>query len=279
MSIYGIDGTELNSAYSVDGTSLSYVYDVDGNQIGFDGGGDEPIERSWLDTAVITALPTISVTGVKQGGCTDGEYIYQCSGDSSNYSYMTIIKYKISDGTYTSVTYNGTPNFGHANDMTYNPNTGYLYICSMLSDGSIIILDADDLSYVDTVYIVNSSGNPYKVWQICYDRLKNVFYSSASDGVCVYDASWNYVRLIPMVSQVSATAQGCETDGEYYYRITYNPNYIDVCSLEDGNRVATITNPVTREPEALMYDWNGNYYFSGYNTPSLFYRIQLFDEV
>lgn len=278
MSVYGIGGSEVTSAYSVGGESLSNVYDVGGNQISLDG-GVEPIERQWLDTAVITALPTISVTGVKQGGCTDGEYIYQCSGDSSNGTYMTIIKYKISDGTYTSVTYNGTPNFGHANDMTYNPNTGYLYICTMLSDGSIIVLNASDLSYVDTVYIVNSSGNPYQVWQICYDRLKNVFYSSASGGVCEYDASWDYVRLIPMATQLSATAQGCETDGVYYYRITYNQNYVDVCKLSTGERVATITNPVSNEPEAIMYDWNGNYYFSGYNTPSLFYRIQLFDEV
>lgn len=275
MSVYRVDGTEVTSVYAIGGTSLSNVYDVEGNTISIDG---SPVEKQWLDTAVITALPSISVTGVKQGGCTDGEYIYQCSGDSKNHTYMTIIKYKISDGTYTSVTYNGTPNFGHANDMAYNPNTGYLYICTMLSDGSIIILNASDLSYVDTVYAVNSDGDAYAVWQICFDRKANVFYSGGNELTHVYDSNWNYLHSIVTSAHPDATGQGCETDGEYFYRITYNPNLINVCKLT-GEFVKNITNPVTREPEALMYDWNGNYYFSGYNTPSLFYRIQLFDEI
>ena len=271
MSVYNLEGVEINAAYSVDDASLADVYDVDGTRIGF----SEP-ERQWLDTAVITGLPNISVTGVKQGGCTDGTYIYQCSGDSSNYTYMTIIKYKIADGTYTSITYNGTPNFGHANDMTYNPNTGYLYVCTMLSDGSVIVLDASDLSYVDTIYITNQNEQPYAVWQFCYDREHDCYYSSYGAGICVYDSDWSLLEYRSMDAHPSATGQGCETDGEYYYRITYNPNLVNVCTLT-GEFVKNITNPAANEPEAIMYDWDGHFYFSKYNGSPLFSRIQLYE--
>lgn len=276
-NVYDVNGVVLESAYDINGVSLSEVYDIYGNAIQFEQG------IQWLDTAVITALPSISVTGVKQGGCTDGEYIYQCSGDSTNYTYMQIIKYKISDGTYIIKRFDGTPNFGHANDMTYNPNTGYLYICTMLEDGSIIVLDPDDLSYIETIYIKNYEGDPYKVWQFCYDRYLDVYYSScgieaySTTSICVYDANWNCIEQRVIADIPTATMQGSETDGEYYYRILYNPNIINVVDLTTGELVKNITNPVSNEPEAIMYDWNGNYYFSGYNTPSLFYKLKMFE--
>lgn len=277
MHVYDVAGTALSAIYDRSGAKLQKAYDIEGDIVYTED------TRQWLDTAVITALPTISVAGVKQGGCTDGEYIYQCSGDSSNYTYMQIIKYKISDGTYTVKRFDGTPNFGHANDMTYNPKTGYLYVCTMLEDGSIIVLNANDLSYVETIYIKNYEGNAYRVWQFCYDRNLDVYYSSCGatewdpTSVCVYDANWECLEQRGLANIPSATMQGSETDGTYYYRILYNPNIINVVDLTTGELVKNITNPVTREPEAIMYDWNGNYYFSGYNTPSLFYRLKMFE--
>lgn len=275
MSAYDIDGTVLEGAYSKSAVSLSSVYEIDGTEIPF----SPTPQREWKSTAVISALPSVSVSGTKQGGCTDGTYIYQCSGDSSGYSYMKVIKYRISDGTYTTVQYDGTPNFGHANDMTYNPNTGYLYVATMLSDGSVIVLDADDLSYVNTIYLTNGSGNAYQVWQFCYDRIHNKYYSSHGNAaILVYDSNWNYERSVTLPTFTSATQQGCETDGTYYYKVTYNPNRICICTL-GGEYVTEIINPVSGEPETLMYDWDGNYYFSKNASSSFLYSIELYDEV
>ena len=275
MAIYDANGTALTSAYDANGTALTSAYDANGSKIWES--EPQPVQREWLDTAIVSVLPSITQTGTKQGGCTDGTYIYQCVGDSKNFTYMKVIKYKISDGTYTVRQYDGTPNFGHANDMTYNPNTGYLYVCTMRADGSILVLDADDLSYVETVYALNSGGNPYYVWQICYDRLANCYYSGDGSSNLVYDSNWNYVRTIQTSAHPDATAQGCETDGEYFYRITYNPNLVDVCTV-DGRFVKTITIPVSGEPEAIMFDWNGNYYFSKNANGDMFYRLQMFTE-
>jgi len=271
MAVYDIYGNELTTVYSIDGSQLSDAYDIEGNSL------VDSEEFAWLDTAVLTALPNVNLYGgTKQGACTDGQYIYQCSGDSSQGTYMEVIKYKISDGSKTVVRYEGTPNFGHANDMTYNPNTGYIYVCTMRSDGSIIVLDADDLSYVDTVYMHDANGDPYYVWQFCYDRKANKYYSSFSgDSYIEYDSDFNYVRTVNIAQRSSATAQGCETDGTYFYRITYNPNLIDVCTLS-GEFVATITVPISGEPETIMYDWNGQYYMNKNSATDMLYKLKMF---
>lgn len=270
--IYDVNGEELNATYSVNGDTSLSVYDINGNIIEHD-----PTHREFRNTAIITPLVgTVSETGTKQGACTDGEYIYQTAGDVTNYTYMKIIKYKISDGTYTSVQFNGTPNFGHANDMAYNPNNGYLYVCTMLSDGSVIVLDSSDLSYIDTVYLKNASNNAYHVWQFCYDQLTDHFLSVEGNNILVYDQSFTYLSSIAIPSELNATQQGCETDGIYFYRVTYNPNKIDVLKLEDGSRVKIIENPMTIEPETLMYDWDGNYYINSIGTGQIFNSAQLF---
>lgn len=271
MSVYNISGTELPDAFSVSGSSLADVFDIGGNRIGFD------TEPTFLDTAVLTALSSVSTGGTKQGGCTDGQYIYQTSGNTSSYTYMNIIKYKIADGTYTTAGFNGTPNFGHANDMCYNPNNGYLYICTMFDDGSVIVLDSSDLSYVGTIYLTDENGAAYTVWQFCFDRDNNCFYSAHGSNYLVYDENWNYLRSIAMPAHPNATAQGCETDGDYIYRITYNPNYIDVAKV-DGTYVKTISLPMSGEPEAIMYGWDGKYYASRNTTGTIFYGVQLFSE-
>lgn len=270
MPVYDANGNILQAIYDGDGVRLISAYDANGTLIYTDE------IRNWLSTAIISELPNINVRGIKQGGCTDGTYIYQCSGDSTNHTYMDIIKYRISDGTFETVTFNGVPDFGHANDMTYNPNNGYLYICTMLSDGSVIVLDSTDLSYVDTIYVNNDSGSPFALWQICYDRMADKFYTTYSNKILKYDSQWNYINSVPLAETPEATQQGCETDGLYYYRITYNPNIVNVCTLT-GELVTNITIPVNGEPEAIMYDWNRHYYFSGYTTPSKFNHIQLYN--
>ena len=268
--LYDYQGDSVSGVYTLNGSRIYEVHDLNGTMYNLRG--------DFLDTAVLTALSgSVSSTGDKQGGCTDGEYIYQASGDASGYTYMNIVKYNISSGSSTSVAFSGSPNFGHANDMTYCSYDDCIYICTMLADGSIIALDAATLNYVKTVYAKNANNEPYYVWQICYDRLTNRFYSASGNGFAIYDKDWNYLSTMQVPTHPSATSQGCETDGTYIYRVTYNPNLIDVMTV-DGEYVTTITNPMEGEPETLMYDWNGNYYLNKNANGTIFYRTQLFDE-
>lgn len=275
MGVYEVSGVGLEAAYSKDGVFLTDVYNRDGERIGM----DTP-EPQFLDTAVISTLPNaFSASGTKQGACTDGTYIYVISGDFTNETYYDLLKYRISDGNLTTQRFDGSQvNFGHGNDMAYNPSNGYLYICTMKSDGSVIVVDSTDLSYVGTIYLTNASGNPYAVWQFCFDRLTNHFLSVNGNSILVYDQSWNLITAILIPAHPSATGQGCETDGTFFYRVTYNPNLIDVIRLSDGTRVKTITNPMSGEPETMLYDWSGNYYISRNATSNIVYAVQLFDE-
>lgn len=272
--IYDVEGNALFSVFDVDGEPLVQCYDVDGTAIEVD-------IPAFLDTAVLTALPNVYIGGVAQGSCTDGEYLYQCVGDSTHYTYMQIVKYKISDGTYTIQRYEGTPNFGHANDMAYNPNNGYLYIATMLSNGAVVVIDATDMTYVDTIYAKNGLDEPYAVWQICFNRDTDEFLSAYNNDYYVYDQNWDLKRIISADARISATQQGCDTDGKFIYRVTYNPNRIDVVTMR-GDKVKVITNPMSNEPEDIMYDWDGHFYMSKHTSSAetsrtLFYATQLFE--
>lgn len=272
MAIYDINGNALVTAYALDGTMLTKAYDIDGEQIF----PDSPAPIEWLETAVVSALPSVSASGIKEGGCTDGTYIYQTVGINSNFTVWDIMKYKISDGTYTTKHFaQSDVDFGHANDMVYNPNNHRLYVPTMLDDGTVIVLDADDLSYIETLIIENRLGNPFRCWRLCFNRLTNEFVCPSNGYVYFYDQSLNFLRALSFPAQPPWTSQGCDTDGAYIYCLYYNDNNIVVYTI-GGEYVTTIALPVSGEPEGMMYNWtNGEYYISRYVSSNIFSKVQL----
>lgn len=279
--VYDVNGNILNTGYAIDNHTLTSVYDINNEEIYF----DEPTPPIYptppdpeylLDTAVLTVMPSGNITGIKQGACTDDEYIYQICFDSSAYTSGKFVKYKISDGTHTETTFDGSIDFGHGNDMLYNPITDHIYVATMKNDGSVIEL-TKNFEYVRTLNLINYNGQNYAVWQFCYNRNTNRIYSTHGSKMNIYDSSFNYLSAMDMPADLSATAQGCETDGKYIYKVTYNPNYFQVM-LVDGSFVKTITNPATAEPEDLIYNWTeGKYYLNRHNANSAtFSQVQLF---
>ena len=234
-------------------------------------------EKHFRVAAISIPIWPFSESGVKQGACTDGEYIYMVGGTYSNGAFVNpyIFKYKIADGIYTKRQFVGTPAFGHANDMTYNPNNNRLYVATMLNTYPLLMFDASDLSYIGSIeQVISGSGNSYKPYQICYDRYNDCFYSTYNGNIQVYDNEWNYLYSINTPVRSSGTAQGCETDGQYIYRVFWNPNEIEVYTIE-GEFVTLIADPIGTEPETLMYDWTGNFYCNKNTTGSVFYRMIL----
>lgn len=258
MDLYDIKGNALKSAYSSEGGILSEAYRADGRLIPF---------VEFLPYASVAALPSITISGNKQGGCTDGEYIYQIMIEPA-----IGIKYKISDGTYTTKALGTSIPYNHGNDLAYNPNNKHIYVAAMNSDGSVIEVD-NEWNYVATHYLVNSLGSGYSVWRLCFDRTTNHFLSQYSPGIEVYDENFNYLKHLNLPSHPSTTEQSMDTDGYYLFRLCYNPNFIDVSRLEDGKQIKIIEVPVSNEPEAIMYDWNGNFYMGVNETSGIFYKI------
>lgn len=259
--VYDVDGRVIGSAYGLDGTSLPIVYKHDGSELPF---------NIFNASAIVTALTYLdNVSGNKQGACTDGTYIYQILIGSS----FSFVKYKISDGTYTITSVGSSIPYNHGNDMAYNPNNGHIYVAAMSSDGAVMELDTD-FNYIATHYLVKPDGTPYAVWALCYNQKTREFFSLTSGpSVAVYDESFNYVRSIPMPDNPDATAQGMETDGDYIYRVWYQPNKIDVSTII-GTYVTTISNPMSGEPEDMMYDWiHDKYYMNKNSSTDMFYEV------
>ena len=267
--VYFLNGNPTTTVYQKDGSLKNQAYNVLGDRI--------PFDHSFLDNAIVTSLPSISFAGVKQGGCTDGTYIYQMVFDSTALETGKILKYRISDGSYTTKSFNVSDiPFGHGNDMAYNPNNGRLYVCTMDADGSVIVLDSSDMSYINTVYLKNGSNNPFNVRQFCFNRENNCFYASADAvNLFVYNQQFEYQTTVVLPPHPDATHQSMETDGEYFYRLTYNPNYIDVATIE-GDFVKTINLSISGEPESIMYNWlNGEFYVGTYTSSNFLSKVKL----
>lgn len=253
----------MQGAYNTLGNRVQVAYMTNGTPINI---------STFLDMAIVTALPSISVGGTKQGACTDGEYIYQMIIPT-----FSGIKYNIANGTYSLVELGSSVPYSHANDMAYNPINQHIYVAAMTSDGAVMELD-NQWNYIQTHHLVGVSGSTYSVWGLCFDQNTNHFLSENSGGVAVYDQYFNYLDWFALPEHPSATGQGFETDGEYLYRVTYNPNLIDVATIT-GEYVTTITNPLSSEPETMMYDWHNDRYFINTNTTSdFFYRVILKNE-
>lgn len=277
MTVFDLNGIELTDVFGVDGQSLDSAYDVQGVEIF---SKIAPVLPDFLETAVLTALEEISpaLTNVTayQGACTDGTYIYQAALGRN-----AIIKYKIADGSYTLYEYSTSDvSIGHANDMTYNPYTGLVYVATDNTDGSILAFNASNMSFVRKFIATDGDYLPATLWQLFFDRSARQFYASdGSNSYFIYDESFRYLKTVEYADRLAATAQEDETDGTYIYRITYNPDRIQVLDKKSKAEVAVIALPHIAEPESLSYDWNGNWYitYNG-NGANIFYSAVLTEE-
>lgn len=271
MAIYSIGGSELSAAYNKDGTSLQYAYNVQGVDVF----SQQTVAPDFLETAELTPLTAItppSYITSYQGACTDGTYIYQAL-----HGRNSIMKYKLSDGTWTEHSLSSVASIGHANDMTYNPNNGKIYIATNSTDGTILEIDSSTMEYTRAYVAVDSDASPVTLWQLFYDRTTNRFYvGENSNTYKIYDSSFHYIKTETYADRIEATSQGDETDGTFIYRLFYNPDRIQVLSKQTKEQIALIALPRIAEPESIPYDWNGNW-FATYNAQggSIFYRAVL----
>ncbi len=245
----------MTDIYDVSGDSVTAIYDISGNVIHVE---DFP-DPNLLSVAEFSRLFKSTNTGQTQGSCIDDDgNIYTIHNTTGK-----ITKYNIY--TKTETVYNFTANaYGHANDATYNPNTGYIYVVSMNNTGEVYVLDPENnMELVDTVYAVNEYNVAYAPWNIAYNRTLERFVLLAVDTIYLYnddfiltDSSQNYDP-----TTWTQTGQGMETDGKYIYGVSYNPNVFHVWDY-NGTFIMNIdASALNGEPETLIYDWNTGCYF------------------
>lgn len=232
------------------------LYDYQGNAIEIGGGSAEERNAAFL-------LNIGSGQGI-QGSCTDGEYIY--SADESN----TVYKYGIVDGKFRKVTSSYT--LDHANDMTYNPNTGKVYIATMDTSANIAIVDPATLEVEQLFVLRNSDNSIHRCYGLCYDRVNDQYITAdtATEGkkYSFFTSGFAYIKTITITRNETYTLQGIETDGTYIYRALWNDsnnkNYVYIHDM-DMNYISHIEVPQTGELEAISCDWKGNWYATYHN--------------
>ena len=206
-----------------------------------------------------------------QGACSDGIHIW--AGWSSPYA---ITRYTILTGAIEFFYYADRDwPFGHINDMTYNPDTGKLYIVSYDPDaystsGSICVVDPETL-HVDDIIQLKRNGKMCPVHGIAYDRLNRRYVTATRDsrgrGYDIFDEEFRYLETVMTERHEDYIVQGIETDGQYIYRSLSEPggqNHLVVYDF-DGHFLKMITIPVDSsklELEDILYDWQGNWFLA-----------------
>lgn len=179
-------------------------------------------------------LPDYKIT---QGGTTDGVFYYQDfhknhyeSNQARNINY--IVKYNIETGE--KVLRSASLSLNHANDMTLNPNTGYLYVVHNKPNYKrISVLETEELTVVDSFDI------EYSIFALDYNASRNQYVAGLSGGqsFIILNEAFEAVspEFEPCPFTASYTTQGVACDDDFIYFVLY----------KKGANVVTV------------YDWNG----------------------
>ncbi len=166
-------------------------------------------------TKVLAQVPTIDDKyRTMQGGCTDGTYAYIAMIDGKVTPQVSVVhKYDLS--TWELVATSEELATEHTNDMTYNPNSGRIYIHNCAgSSVTVSIMDPETLKITRTIQVPEATraidyipeldqyviGGNYKIYMLdnnfkllsSYDSLSfGVTQGLCADGKYMYDARWN----------------------------------------------------------------------------------------
>lgn len=216
--------------------------------------------RSNIKTASASIAPTTGSTPslkkvydgssyATQGGCTDGIYIYFYIKASSESDAGTFVKMKHSDYSIVSTK---SLSLYHGNDMTYNPDTGYIYVATMYQSGTSSRIDVID---PETITVIAQKYVPFYASAIAYDSSKKLFIgASGSLTKNIFrlndSGEFEFLRAIAVNDSPSYSAgrssQGITCDSAFiYHSWSSAPNiYIEICDWL-GSYIRTISKSVT----------------------------------
>lgn len=190
-----------------------------------------------------------------QGGCTDGQYLYQfmISTDSTS---CVIVKFDIESGAL--VKKSSVLNLGHANDAAYNQNDNTIVIADCMSPdyNKVYILDADTLTITDIVELEKNSAP-----QLTYNQATCQYITANNSKIYFWDEDFNLLRTCAVGLGNDYHTQGMVCDGTYIYRLEYwqNPNNtkeiknnLRIIRASDGKEMTIVDIGIAREAEFII---------------------------
>nr|DAN85159.1 MAG TPA: hypothetical protein [Caudoviricetes sp.] len=209
-------------------------------------------------------------------GCAVGNgFLYYSMTEQDN-SSSYIYKVSLTDGELIS---SSTGKYGHAGDMTFNPNTNEIItLTAETSYTDLFVLDANNLSLKKTIRI-NTEG-----W-----RLAAIAYNPSNDGYIVEFAknnTWSEYKFAFTDSNFAVisgfdsikqgyTLQGIECDEKYIYAMYAYPNIVIVYDV-NGSYVGYVKIPFSTESECIAKQ--NDTLFIGEDGEKKIYKVQLLYE-
>ena len=192
-----------------------------------------------LELTYLADIPKTGSFRILQGGCVTQEHAYFAMLSDENFnSYILskcyIIKYD--RHTMQELCRSEVMSLGHANDITYIPESNELYVVHCVNR-KVSILDADTLTVKRTDRLQRLDS-----YAISYNPSRDQFVSGiATAGMGFFDSELNVVGSAKELDTTLVT-QGICSDDKYIYHIMYS----------------TKTN--TEEPMHMIFvrDWEGN---------------------
>ena len=167
------------------------------------------------------------------------------------------------DRDYKTVIKRSKMDIGHANDLTYNPNTGKIYVATG-DTGShakkIVVLNAETLKLEASIDLKTNTAK----WLCSYDDVNDLFYVIDSNYLYTYDAKWKLKNKVPntfkekFVGNCEMTAQS-----SFCYEGKFIAVYFSKDSIEGSQQISglylQLINPKTGEIESVAtYSPRGN---------------------
>ncbi len=227
-----------------------------------------------------------------QGGCTDGEYIYQgfilrdrVNNEKDNISKIVKIKPDFDPHSQNVVLTSGELALNHTNDLTYNARTNEIMVVHNNPNRTrLSVLDADTLEFKRHVTIAPS------IYSMTYSYERDVYAVGVSGGQNMVLMNSDLTKVISNVirpasgATATMTTQGICSDDTFIFHTLwnsggkvadYNKNVITVYDWY-GNHVGTIYTKIGIESENILV-YRGSLYvcaYSGGGLASYLYKIK-----
>lgn len=222
-----------------------------------------------VTTELVLEIPSVDDNfRVMQGGCVTEQYAWFIVVSTENYSDESakeayIVKYDLS--AMTEVGRSEVLKLGHANDMTYLPESNELYVSMVYAD-RIAIVDADTLELKKMTKF--RCGN----YAIDYVASSEMFVTARGTLEMIFYNKEKKRTNMTMAQNTTLVQQGICADEKYVYHVLYSPK----SNIEEPEHIILVLdwegNVITRipigikeyEPESISLV--GDTFYIGFNT-------------
>lgn len=228
-----------------------------------------------------------------QGGCyvdSLGHFVFAFTPIDTSVTKTTIIIELDTDFATVIQRYESV-NYGHANDMTYNPKIDKIVVSSTGHQpessyvGKVILLDPYTMEVTATVDSITNS-----VTAISYDRVADEYYVVENDDVDLsasarkvkkYDSNFNLIEVIGPALIIDPAKQIGQCSFMYKNEFVYvtNSNYTNTYRISFNTfgahpKIWEVNNFAYFEPEAAI-EYNGCIYLATIKSPHYIYVYKL----